>query len=260
MFVDLQIITQRINNSKESLEKIVSTNNYIGFHPIAEELILDIKSLFLFSKIYLDYLIRCIVEDFFSKISNLNKKSFHRHILRLKNLEVIDTKFVQYKEYMMQNGFRILYRIVNVRNKFVDHIKAVRVESLAFTEDFTECSVVIKILKNYYPDYIIDPFLKRARFDKKLKESILNFAKEKDITFPEFKQKHDNDFIYLNKILEDLELKYNILEEKKEFEHYHNKLLRFREALGVVMNDKGIYEMIKDFTNDLGNILGKPYD
>ncbi len=172
---------------------------------------LDIKTLFLFSKIYLDYLIRCIVEDFFSKVKNLKTSSFHRHILRIKNLEATDSKFTKYKEFMMQNGFKILYRIVNVRNKFVDHIKAVRVESLAFTQDFSECSVVIKILKNYYPDYISDPFLRRARFNKNLMDSITNFAKENSIPINEFNPEFDNDFIYLNNILEELEIKFNVL-------------------------------------------------
>lgn len=57
-----------------------------------------------------------------------------------------------------------------------------------------------------------------------------------------------------------MEIKFNILEENVEFDQYHNSLLRLRESLGVVMNDKGIYEMIKEFTTDLGNILGSPFN
>lgn len=51
----------------------------------------------------------------------------------------------------------------------------------------------------------------------------MKFAEENNIPIPEFNPEYDNDFIYLNNILEELEIKFNILDENVEF--YHGRKL-----------------------------------
>ncbi len=254
----LQIISERIKKEKE---KFLKSSNLI-LHNLVEEkkLTLDIKSLFIFSKIYLDYLIKYITINFFSKVQGLNDRSFHRHINSLKAIDDCDEKFNLYKKFMSENGVKLLYQICNIRD-IITHQKLSIKESILYDPDSSEFHIILEIDKNYSIDSIGNNEIKLV-FNPDLDDKIMEFAKTFNVEIEPHDPTKISRFIYLNIVLQLLEEKFqlsDIIKEmrlKKSNKKFEN-LIQLRKELGLVFNEEGVYEIIFSFTEGLANILKK---
>ena len=117
----LLIIIKRIRNKKE---KYLINSDLITTLKIA----LEIKSLYIFAKVYLDYLIRYLVNVYFRDIKDdrgngLTSRSFDSHVkqLRKQTFTSVNELFQKYKEYILINECRLFFKIINIRDKLIVH-------------------------------------------------------------------------------------------------------------------------------------------
>ncbi len=119
-FLSLQIINRRI-------DKQINRNfKYNNFNPRKEahanlKLALDIKTMFIYSKTYLDFLARYIHQNFFKNIPNLVSRSYHSHVNSLVKVNTNNQIFNDYKNYILKKGLKLVYRVGLLRDKLLTH-------------------------------------------------------------------------------------------------------------------------------------------
>ncbi len=194
------------------------------------------KTLNLFSKIYLDYFVSYISFTFFPNY-DLQHRSMNDHIKSLKRCSNTNPHFQNYKDYVLSCENQLKLRIRYVRDKLITHRKLKTVESYLFDDQINKFLILFDNRK--------DP----ANYDKDLKQKIINLGKKYNI-----EREHDksqiSEFIYLDSILAELE------NAEMEFEEDDLAIIEStRESLGMVINEDNVYEFPYNFSEIVGNIL-----
>ncbi len=236
---DIKIILKRIKNEKSELAE--SKKNSQFFPYLLPTLVLDIKSLYIFSKIFIDKLILYITETFFSKLirKGLANESFNRQVKSLRNKKISkdNRAFLEYKDYILRNERRIFFKIINIRDKLIIHGKLKASESYGYDDQVDSFDIYFMKVK--------DPF----KIDKELKNTIVEIGQKYNI-----KKVHDRDkyseFVYLDSILGDVE---GIL---VEIDNSEKQLIKFcRERLGMIINEENLFQIIYDFSDGIAKLL-----
>jgi len=230
----IRIILKRIKDEKELYKAFQKEGKFASY--LLPTLALDIKSLYIFSKIYLDYFVSYITLTFFPNY-DLQYRSMNDHIKSLKKTSNDDPHFENYKNYVLSCENQLKLRIRYVRDKFITHRKLRTAESYLFDNQTNNFLILFDNSK--------DP----TNIDNELKERIINLGKEYNI-----EREHDksqiSDFIYLDLILAELENIEVTLEEGDL-----NLIEGLRNQLGMVINEDNIYDFLYNFSEIIGNIL-----
>lgn len=226
----LNIISIRIKMAKEKLPE----DDKLDLIFIIS---LDIKSLFIFIKTFLDYLIRYISETFFEKYigKGLKIASFDKHVRKLRNpnFNFSDEIFTEYKEFLLSYESRIFFKIINIKDKLMTHLDLKVHESWLY--DGNEGKIFVLLSKKRIHEPI----------DKDLRDSIIKLAKKFNI-----KAFQLGDFFYYDKILDDIE---NL--NKRFSDSEREKISQYRIKLGVSINEENIIDLIQKFCKGLCIIL-----
>ena len=99
----IRIIIKRIDIAKEKYEQTLGSNVKENTMQL-QYLKLDVRSLYLFSSVYLDYLVNYISHSFFQDYvkSGLKNNSFRDHIKTLNKIEGLDELFSKYKNFLLK--------------------------------------------------------------------------------------------------------------------------------------------------------------
>lgn len=236
---DIKIILKRIKNEKSELAE--SKKNSQFFPYLLPTLVLDIKSLYIFSKIFIDKLILYITETFFSELirKGLANESFNRQVKSLRNKKISkdNRAFLEYKGYILRNERKIFFKIINIRDKLIIHGKLKASESYGYDDQVDSFDIYFMKVK--------DPF----KIDKELKNTIMEIGQKYNI-----KKVHDRDkyseFVYLDSILGDVE---GIL---VEIDNSEKQLIKScRERLGMIINEENLFQIIYDFSDGIAKLL-----
>ena len=236
---DIKIILKRIKNEKFELAESKKISQFFPY--LLTTLVLDIKSLYVFSKIFIDKLILYITETFFSELigKGLANESFNRQITSLRNKKISEDNcaFLEYKDYILRNERRIFFKIINIRDKLIIHGKLKASESYGYDDQVDSFDIYLMKVK--------DPF----KIDKELKNKIIEIGQKYNI-----KKVHDRDkyseFVYLDSILGDVE---RIL---VEIDNSEKRLIKScRERLGMIINEEKLFQIIYDFSDGIAKLL-----
>jgi len=97
-------------------------------------------------------LAKYVSTTFFLNISNLKHNTYHKHINSPAKTSTEDHQFNKYKEYMLKNGLKLVYRIGEIRDKLLAHLDLNRHESLridATSQRIGLCKKRLKILREF---------------------------------------------------------------------------------------------------------------
>ena len=231
---DIRIVLKRIKEEKELYKKILKEGKFVPY--LLPTLALDIKTLYLYSKIYIDYFASYVTLTFFPDY-DLQYRSMNDHIKSLKKCSNDNPNFQKYKKYILSCENQLKLRIRYVRDKLITHRKLKTKESYLYDEELNNFLIVFDNRK--------DP----NKIEEGLKQEIIGLGKKYDI-----EKTHDatriSNFIYLNSILAELE---NI---EIEFEENDLNLIEsLRQRLGMVINEDNVYEFLYNFSEIVGNII-----
>ena len=230
----IRIILKRIKDEKELHKNFQKEGKFAPY--LLPTLALDMKSLYLFSKIYLDYFVSYITLTFFPDY-DLKYRSMNDHIKSLKRTSNDEPHFENYKNYILSCENQLKLRIRYVRDKFITHRKLRTVESFLFDDQTNNFLILFDNSKN------------PTDIGNELKESIINLGKKYYI-----EREHDkfqiSDFIYLDLILGELENTEITFDEGDL-----NIIEELRNQLGMVINEDNVYEFLYNFSEKIGNIL-----
>ncbi|KKM76227.1 hypothetical protein LCGC14_1382300 [marine sediment metagenome] len=132
IITDCRILLTRIQKNKEMQAEYFRTNRLKPF--LLNTIVLDIKTLYLFTKIFLDYFIKYITIFFFPPEFNLRHKSFNEHVKSLKKVISDDVWFNEYKEFILKYEKKVKFRIKYVRDKMITHRDSNLKESWSFDD------------------------------------------------------------------------------------------------------------------------------
>ena len=162
----IRIILKRIKDEKELYKAFQKEGKFAPY--LLPTLALDMKSLYIFSKIYLDFFVSYITLTFFPDY-NLKFRSMNDHIKSLKRTFNDDPHFLNYKNYVLSCENQLKLRIRYVRDKFITHRKLRTAESYLFDDQTNSFLMLFDNSK--------DP----SNIDSELKERIINLTKEYNI-------------------------------------------------------------------------------
>jgi len=236
----IQIILERIDVAEEKYGQALSSNVREIIKPL-QYLKLDVRSLYLFSSAYLDYLVNYISHSFFQDYvkSGLKNNSFRDHIKTLKKTEGLDEVFINYKNFLLEKEQTLELIIINIRDKMVTH-------RYIDTNEFWGYDPRIKTFYIY--------FTKQKEFceiEDRIKNDLGTLSQKYNIE-KEFNPELISEFVYYNSILEELEnLSIKLVREDR-------KLLKdSRIALGAIINGEKVYKLLYETSEGLCKILNK---
>ncbi len=233
----LLIIIKRIRKKKE---KYIIDSDLITNYKIA----LDIKSLYIFAKYYLDYLIRYLVDVYFRDIKadqgkGLTNRSFDSHVKQLRNQTFISAKelFQKYREYILRNECRLFFKIINVRDKLIVH------RDLNIGESWTYFERENKFRVHLSKDIPVGPIQEDLR-----DEIFMILTKFRPTTG--FTPRAYNFFMY-DKLLDKIEMRDGPLEINDR-----TAIAQCRIKLGVGIDEKRIIGILYKFSKGLCDLFG----
>lgn len=99
----IQIILKRIDIAKEKYGQTLSKDVRENLSQL-QYLKLDVRSLYLFSSAFLDYLVNYISHSFFQEYvkAGLKNNSFRDHIKTLKKIQGSDDLILKYKNFLLK--------------------------------------------------------------------------------------------------------------------------------------------------------------
>lgn len=245
-FLYIQIIKRRIDKQNSRYFKYKDINPRKQGHA-KRKLSLDIKTMFIFSKIYLDYLARYISETFFQDISNLKKGSYHQHINSLVHVNTDNNLFNDYKKYMLRNGLKLVYRVGFIRDKLIAHRLLNRFEYILV--DSANKKIGLSIERVQKIKLLND--LKNPKIDERLKKDISTLAQNYNIPIHEQNEKKMRDFDYLDLIL-------TKIEESAPDCPINGYIGLLRQRLGVILDSDEVFVQIYEFTMGLKDLFKCP--
>ena len=234
-----RILLTRIKKNKEIEARYSSTGKFIPFN--FDSIILDVKTLYIFAKIYIDYFIKYISTNFLEQNLNLKRKSFNAHIKNLRKINSEDLWFNEYKELIFKYERKIKFRINYIRDKMITHRDLNLNEYWGFDEH--NKSVYI------YFDKSLNP----AKISIKLKNEIIKLGKKYNINIFH-DEKAFSDFVYLDLILSNLENSTSQLEKEDE-----EKIVESRDRLGIIVNEENLFQLLYDFSEEISQLLKKKF-
>ncbi len=233
----LLIIIKRIRNKKE---KYLNNSDLITTLKIA----LEIKSLYIFAKVYLDYLIRYIVNVYFRNIKDDRKKgltnrSFNRHVTQLRNqtFTSVSELFQKYRKYILINECRLFFKIINVRDKLIIH------RDLNIKESWTYFERENKFRVHLAKDIPV------GSIQEDLRDEIITILTKFGATRG-FTPRTYNFFMYDN-LLNKVEMRDGPLAIIDR-----EKIAQCRIKLGVGIDEKRIFRILYEFSKGLCEIFG----
>ena len=236
----IQIIIKRIDAAKEKYGENLGSNVRESIKQL-QYLKLDVRSLYLFSSVYLDYLANYISHSFFQDYvkSGLKNNSFRDHTKTLNKTEGLDEVFIKYKNFLLEKEQTLELRIINIRDKLITHRST----------DINEFWGYDPRTKTFYIY-----FTKQKEFNEiedRLKNDIGTLSQKYNIK-KEFNPELISEFVYYNSILEELEnLSIKLVREDR-------KLLKdSRIALGAIINGEKVYKLLYETSEGLCKILNK---
>lgn len=236
----IQIILKRIDEAKEKYGHTLGSNVRENVKQL-QYLKLDVRTLYLFSSIFLDYLVNYISHSFFQDYvkSGLKNNSFRDHIKTLKKTEGLDEVFIKYKNFLLEKEQTLELRIINIRDKMIIH-------RYTDTNEFWGYDPRTKTFYIY--------FTKQKAFyeiEDKLKNDIGTLSQKYNIE-KEFNPELISEFVYYNSILEELEnLSIKLVREDRKM------LKDSRIALGAIINGEKVYKLLYETSEGLCKILNK---
>ena len=233
----LLIIIKRIRKNKE---KSFSNSDLVPTFKTA----LDIKSLYIFAKNYLDYLIRYLVNVYFKDIKDyrgkgLTNRSFHSHVNQLRNQTFTSANelFQTYREYILINECRLFFKIINVRDKLIVHRDLNIGESWSYSERENKFRVYLS------KDIPIGPIQEDLRHE--IFSILTKFRATRG-----FSPQAYNFFMYDN-LLDNVEMRDGPLEIDDR-----TAIAQCRIKLGVGIDEKRIIGILYKFSEGLCDIFG----
>jgi len=233
----LLIIIKRIRNKKE---KYLNNSDLITTLKIA----LEIKSLYIFAKVYLDYLIRYLVNVYFRNIKDdrekgLINRSFNSHVNQLRNQTFTSANelFQKYREYILINECRLFFKIINVRDKLIVH------RDLNIGESWTYFEGENKFRVHLSKDIPVGPIQEELRHE--IFSILTKFRATKGFTPQAY-----NFFRYDN-LLDNVEMRDGPLEIDDR-----TAIAQCRIKLGVGIDERRIIGILYKFSKGLCDIFG----
>ena len=234
-----RILLTRIKEKKEIEAESSIDETFIPFN--LDSIILDIKTLYLFAKIYLDYFIKYITVYFLKPNLDLRHKSFNEHVKSLNKIRSKDSWFNEYKALVFKYERKIKFRVKYVRDKMIIHRELKINEGWGFDDQNHKVYI--------YFEKSLDPI----NIDVNLKNDIITLGKKYNINIVHDK-KAISDFVYLDLILFNLENTPSHLEKKNV-----EDIVKYRDKLGIIVNEENIFQLIIDFSKDITLHLKKKY-
>lgn len=237
----IRIILKRIKEEKKLYARYIGSDKFIPY--LLETLVLDIKTLYLYAKIYLDKFSQYIIITFFPEIDTLLNEcdNFKAHADRLRNIPESNLAFQEYREFVFNYRINILFRISFVRNHMITHRNLDIFESYGYDNQNNIFYIYFQKEK--------DPF----RIDKNLKNNIINLGRKYGINKTHDKQKV-SEFFYLDSILEKIEIN-NIIIKRKDEERIYD----YRKKLGFIVSKHKVFQLIYEFSEGITKILKKHF-
>lgn len=242
-FLSIQVIKRRIDKQTNRYFKYQFLNPRKCSHAKVK-VGLDIKSLIIFSKIYLDFLTKYINQFFFKEISGLSSKSYHQHINSLIKVRTDNQIFLNYKEYILQNGLKLVYRIGLLRDKLLTHSLVNRYETILVDSERKKIGLSIERLPRTREQ-------EHPIIHEELKKDILSLISQYKLSVPEQKATKLHDFEYFDYILKQVE-------EIAPDCPINMGIGVLRQRLGVILDSSEIFDQIFQFTLDLKQIFRCP--
>ncbi len=236
----IQIILKRIDASKEKYGQTLGSNVRETIKQL-QYLKLDVRSLYLFSSTYLDYLVNYISHSFFQDYmkSGLKTNSFRSHIKTLKKTEGLDEVFIKYKNFLLKKEQTLELRIINIRDKMITHRYTDTNEFWGYDPRTKTFCIYFTKQKEFY------------EIEDRLKNDIGTLSQKYNIE-KEFNAELISEFVYYNSILEELEnLSIQLVREDRKM------LKDSRIALGAIINGEKVYKLLYETSEGLCKILNK---
>ncbi|TKJ20238.1 MAG: hypothetical protein CEE43_12895 [Promethearchaeota archaeon Loki_b32] len=236
----LQIILKRIDAAKEKYGQTLVSDVRESIKHL-QYLKLDVRSLYLFSSAFLDYLVNYISHSFFQDYvkSGLKNNSFRDHIKTLKKTEGVDELFIEYKNFLLKKEQILELRIIIIRDKMITH-------RYTDTNEFWGYDPRTKTFYIYFTKQRDFYIIKEA-----LRVNIQILAQKYNVV-KEFNPELVSEFVYYNSILEELE-NLPVTFEKKDRDLLKNS----RIALGAIINGEKVYNLLYETSEGLCKILNK---
>ncbi len=199
------------------------------------------RSLYLFSSAFLDYLVKYISHSFFQDYikSGLKNKSFRHHIKALEKFERLDELFNEYKNFLLKKEQILEFRIINIRDKMITHRYTDINEFWGYDPRTKTFYIYFTKQKDFY------------EIEDQLKNDIGSMIQKYNIE-KEFNPRLTSEFVYYDSILEELE-NLPISFEKKD----RDLIKKSRIALGAIINGEKVYKLLYETSEGLCKILNK---
>ena len=196
-FLNLQIINRRIDKQTSRYFKYKNHNPRKKAHA-GTKLSMDIKTMFIYSKIYLDFLARYIHQIFFKNIPNLASHSFHQHINSLVKVNTNNQIFNDYKNYILKNGLKLVYRVGLLRDKLLTHRLIDSYETILVDSVDNRIGLSIERIRRTKEQE--NPIIKDD-----LKNDILILAQQYNVSIPKQETTNLHSFEYFDNLLKKIE-------------------------------------------------------
>ncbi|MGQ4876448.1 MAG: hypothetical protein ACP6IY_20485 [Promethearchaeia archaeon] len=236
----IQIILNRINFEKKKYRENLGKDPKECFKYL-QYLKLDVRSLYIFSTSFLDYLINYISNSFFQNYlkSGLKNNSFRNHIKSLRKIEGSDKLFNEYKDYILAKEQILELRIINIRDKMIIHRHIDTNEFWGYDVNTNIFYIYFTKQKDFY------------KIENDVKTNVQSLVQKYHI-LKNHKSNNISEFIYYNSLIEKLESIPIILEKNDR-----NKLIKSRFKLGIIINGEDVYKLLYNFSEGLCRILNK---
>lgn len=111
----IRIILKRIEEEIRLYARYIGSDKFISY--LLETLALDIKTLYLYAKIYLDKFSQYIIITFFPEIDTLLNEcdNFKARADPLKNIPESNLAFQEYREFVFNYRINILFKINSIK-------------------------------------------------------------------------------------------------------------------------------------------------
>lgn len=236
----IQIILKRIDIAKEKYGQTLSKDVRENLSQL-QYLKLDVRSLYLFSSAFLDYLVSYISHSFFQEYvkAGLKNNSFRDHIKTLKKIQGSDDLILKYKNFLLKKERILDLRIINIRDKMITHRYTDTNEFWGYDPKTNTFYIYFTRQRDFY---IIE---------EDLRTNIQALAQKYKIE-KQFNPELISVFVYYNLLLEELEnLPVSIEKQDRDL------LKNCRIALGAIINGEKVFKLLYDLSEGLCKILNK---
>jgi hypothetical protein len=259
--INLQMISHRIEEDKKKFIETIGKDILQNTEAL-NMLKLDILSIFIFANMYLDYLVRYITKNWFTEsegLEGLKVNSFIAHIKSLNDVFDEDLIFNEYKDFLLKNGIPLAYKIGNIKNVIKQRFTGLR-EDIIYDLETSNYFLILQKEKSY--DLYFEDGIEKIHLNPEIEKEVFILATKHKISTLFDDESKFGRIIYLDTILKNLEFKINLydIESEKVFKKVSKKyrnIIDVRIRLGLIFNEKDLYQLVIDFTSGIKDILNK---